>query len=76
MYIESNKNDKVILANNRKVPLANRWNKKSSWNHTCEPFLYVQVTMPHTSYNLQRECKDCEEETRGKISQNIFFKAF
>ena len=41
MYIESNKNDKVILANNRKVPLANRWNKKSSWNHTCEPFLYV-----------------------------------
>lgn len=41
MYSELNKKDKVILANNRKVPLANRWNKKSSWNHTCEPFLYV-----------------------------------
>lgn len=41
MYSELNKKDKVILANNRKVPLANRWNNNSLWNHTCEHFLYV-----------------------------------
>lgn len=41
MYSELNKKDKVILANNRKVLLANRWNNNLSWNHTCEHFLYA-----------------------------------
>lgn len=52
MDSELNEN-KVILTNNGKVPLANIWNNNSSWNHRREPFVYVQVTMPYMLQSLE-----------------------
>lgn len=68
-----NENNKVTLADNGKVSLAYIRNNYSSWNHRCEPVLYMQVTMPHPCCNLYREGTDCQGETRGKkLAKTIF----
>lgn len=68
--------DKVILANNGKVPLANIWNNNSSWNHRREPFVYVQVTMPYVLQSLEGVRRLWGRIQQKKLAKTSFLKAF